>query len=224
MPRASTRCAWLLPVALAGLGGCDPSQSGQAMPFLQALFQGFARSGQGQLQQPGMGIQNFQSVPSGTAPAASAAPATSPPPSPAPPPADLLGQPGAGDAGLTTTGDPGVAEAGGLRLLLEGEASWYGDTEHGGETSTGETMDRNALTAAIVGTRTPYMVRVVRTDTGESVDVRVNDAGPFAVDSKGKAIFPLRRHPTRVIDLSQAAFRRLGDTRAGVIPVKVYAL
>ena len=43
-----------------------------------------------------------------------------------------------------------------------------------------------------------------------SVQVRINDRGPFAVDSSGNAIKPLRPHPTRVIDLSKAARDALG--------------
>lgn len=63
----------------------------------------------------------------------------------------------------------------------------------------------NALTAAHrtlpLGTR----VRVTNLDNGRSVDVRINDRGPFA----GR----------RVIDLSYAAAQRLGAVGTGLVRV-----
>lgn len=54
------------------------------------------------------------------------------------------------------------------------------------------------------------MVTVTNKSNGKSVKVKVNDRGPFAVDSNGKAIKPLKPHPTRVIDLSKSARDALG--------------
>jgi len=88
-----------------------------------------------------------------------------------------------------------------------GMASYYADRLHGRRTASGERYDRAAFTAAHrqlpFGTR----VRVVRLDNGQSVDVRINDRGPFV---KG-----------RVIDLSYAAARELGMLQAGVVEVRI---
>ena len=88
---------------------------------------------------------------------------------------------------------------------LSGQASWYGHPHHGRRTSSGEIYDMNKLTAAHrtlpLGTR----VLVTNLDNGRTVEVRINDRGPF------------RRN--RVLDLSYAAARQLGMVGEGVIPV-----
>ncbi len=77
-----------------------------------------------------------------------------------------------------------------------GVASWYGVPHHGKQTASGETYDMNSLTAAHrtlpFGTR----VRVVNLKNSRSVEVRINDRGPFVAG--------------RIIDLSRAAARSLG--------------
>jgi rare lipoprotein A len=91
-----------------------------------------------------------------------------------------------------------------------GEASWYGHPYHGRRTASGERYDMHQLTAAH---RTlPFETRVLvrRRDDGRSVEVRINDRGPFI---KG-----------RVIDLSFAAARRIGLDIDGVAPVSVEVL
>jgi putative cell wall-binding protein len=79
---------------------------------------------------------------------------------------------------------------------FEGEASWYGPGFHGNTTASGETFDRNALTAAhrtlAFGTR----VRVTNLENGRQVIVRINDRGPY--------------HGGRVIDLSERAAQEIG--------------
>ena len=91
-----------------------------------------------------------------------------------------------------------------------GAASYYADRFHGRQTASGERYDRNAYTAA--HRRLPFgtKVQVTRLDTGSSVEVRINDRGPFV---KG-----------RVIDLSYAAAKRLGMLRKGVVKVRVVSL
>lgn len=90
-----------------------------------------------------------------------------------------------------------------------GEASYYGDTFAGRPTASGETFAPETLTAAHrtlpFGTR----VRVVRVDVpGEpSVEVRVNDRGPF---KRG-----------RIIDLSRAAARELEMVADGIAEVRL---
>ncbi len=88
-----------------------------------------------------------------------------------------------------------------------GRASWYGGHFHGRKTASGETYDKEALTAA--HPRLPFgtVVRVTNEKNGWSVNVRINDRGPHA---KG-----------RIIDLSEAAARQLGMIGDGVVPVSV---
>jgi rare lipoprotein A len=86
-----------------------------------------------------------------------------------------------------------------------GYASWYGHPYHGRRTASGEMYDMQQLTAAHRTIPLGTWLVVTRTDTGQSVEVRVNDRGPF-VDG-------------RIVDLSYAAARVLGADRAGVVPV-----
>lgn len=93
---------------------------------------------------------------------------------------------------------------------LRGKASWYGYPFHGRKTSNGETYNMYALTAAHRTLPFGSRVRVQRLDTGSSVDVRINDRGPFI---KG-----------RVIDLSKRAAGRLDLLSSGVAPVRLIPL
>jgi len=143
---------------------------------------------------------------------------------------DFLGLSRQPEDGLDTGGDPGVEPPAGDaqgEVLKEGQASWYGPGFHGRTTANGETYDQNAMTAAMTGVELGIRVRVVREDTGASVEVRVNDRGPYAVDGNGRLARvngEIQPHPTRVIDLSRAAMESLGGIQAGVIRVKVYKL
>lgn len=91
-----------------------------------------------------------------------------------------------------------------------GVASWYGRKFHGRRTSSGETYDMHAMTAAHKTLPLPTWVRVTHLSNGRSIVVRVNDRGPF-VDN-------------RLIDLSYAAARELGMVEAGTGLVEVEAL
>lgn len=88
-----------------------------------------------------------------------------------------------------------------------GQASWYGEPFHGRRTSSGEIFDMYRLTAAHrtlpLGTR----VLVTHLENGRSVEVRINDRGPF---KRG-----------RIVDLSYAAAQRLGALGAGIFPVRL---
>ena len=88
-----------------------------------------------------------------------------------------------------------------------GIASWYGRRYHGQKTSSGETYDMYAMTAAHPTLPIPSYVRVTSVANGRTVVVRVNDRGPF--------------HSDRVIDLSYVAAYKLGYVRAGSAPVEV---
>jgi rare lipoprotein A len=85
-----------------------------------------------------------------------------------------------------------------------GTASWYG-SESGNRTATGARFRPQNLTAAHKTLPLPCKVRVTNLRNGRSVDVLVNDRGPF---KKG-----------RLIDLSKGAARRLGIR--GLAKVKV---
>lgn len=83
-----------------------------------------------------------------------------------------------------------------LARLETGIASWYGRQFHGRKTANGESFDMDALTAAHRKLPFGSWVRVRNLVNGRSVDVRINDRGPF-----------IKR---RIIDLSRAAARALG--------------
>ena len=89
-----------------------------------------------------------------------------------------------------------------------GEATYYSDRLAGRPTASGEPYDPRALSAAHRTLPFGTEVRVTRTDSGQSVLVRINDRGPF-----GKA--------RRIIDLSRAAAERIDMIRAGVVPVSI---
>lgn len=92
----------------------------------------------------------------------------------------------------------------------EGVASWYGPNFHARMTASGEQYDQNEFTAAHKTLPMPSMVRVMRLDNGRSVDVRINDRGPFV---KG-----------RIIDLSKAAAKEIGLDVSGTTRVRVQYL
>ena len=89
-----------------------------------------------------------------------------------------------------------------------GVASWYGKRFHGQKTSSGETYDMYAMTAAHPILPIPSYARVTSVKTGRQVIVRINDRGPF--------------HGGRVIDLSYAAAYRLGliDSGSGEVEIQ----
>ncbi len=93
------------------------------------------------------------------------------------------------------------------QVLERGEASWYGPGFHGKQTANGETYNQQELTAAHRTLPFNTVVRVRNLDTGKSVDVRINDRGPYAQG--------------RVIDLSRAAAQRIDMLNSGVAPVEI---
>ncbi|MFP4062143.1 MAG: septal ring lytic transglycosylase RlpA family protein [Halochromatium sp.] len=94
--------------------------------------------------------------------------------------------------------------------VLSGIASYYHDSLHGRKTASGKVYNKHALSAAHktlpLGTR----VRVTDANSGRSVDLEVNDRGPFI---KG-----------RIIDLSRRAATELGMIKKGVANVRVEIL
>ena len=91
-----------------------------------------------------------------------------------------------------------------------GIASWYGRKFHGRKTANGERFDMNYLSAAHRTLPMPSIVRVTNLDNGRTLNLRVNDRGPFA---RG-----------RIIDVSRRAAQLLGFERKGTAKVNVSIL
>nr|VFJ58219.1 MAG: rare lipoprotein A [Candidatus Kentron sp. FM]VFJ62986.1 MAG: rare lipoprotein A [Candidatus Kentron sp. FM]VFK19661.1 MAG: rare lipoprotein A [Candidatus Kentron sp. FM] len=97
-----------------------------------------------------------------------------------------------------------------LGYVKRGIASWYGRKFHGRRTSSGETYDMFAMTAAHRSLPLPTYVRVINLENGRQAIVRVNDRGPF--------------HPDRIIDLSYAAAVKLHIAQRGTARVEIRAI
>jgi rare lipoprotein A len=91
-----------------------------------------------------------------------------------------------------------------------GIASWYGKKFNGERTSSGETYDMYAMTAAHPTLPLPSYARVTNLTNQKSVIVRINDRGPFLHD--------------RVIDLSYTAAYKLGIIGDGSSEVEVESI
>lgn len=90
---------------------------------------------------------------------------------------------------------------------LEGYASWYGGKFQGRLTASGEVFDTARLTAAHKTLPFGTIVEVTHLGNGRTVEVRINDRGPFVEG--------------RVIDLSRAGADALDMTGEGVAPVRL---
>lgn len=95
-------------------------------------------------------------------------------------------------------------------FVQEGVASSYGRDFHGRKTSSGETFDMNAMTAAHKTLPLGVYVKVRHKRTGREIVVRINDRGPFVRE--------------RIIDLSEGAAHKLEMVQEGVASVKITAL
>jgi rare lipoprotein A len=91
-----------------------------------------------------------------------------------------------------------------------GLASWYGHPYHGRPSASGEIYDMEQMTAAHRTLPFGTWVRVHDLDNEKSVDVRINDRGPF-VDG-------------RIIDLSHAAARAIAMIGPGTARVRLQIL
>lgn len=88
-----------------------------------------------------------------------------------------------------------------------GVASWYGKDFHGKLAANGEVFDMTAYTAAHRKLPLGSLVRVVNLTNGKSVQVRINDRGPYI--------------PGRMLDLSHAAALELDMVDAGTSVVQI---
>jgi rare lipoprotein A len=86
-------------------------------------------------------------------------------------------------------------------------ASFYGEEFHGKLTSNGEIFDMYGMTAAHKTLPFGTILKITYPATGKSVEVRINDRGPFAEG--------------RDIDLSYGAASKIGLVKDGVGKVKV---
>ena len=93
------------------------------------------------------------------------------------------------------------------RYKESGTASYYAKRFHNRKTASGERLNNNAMTAAhrTLPFGTKVIVRNMR--NGKTVEVRINDRGPFV---KG-----------RIIDLSRAAFSRIASLDDGLAKVEI---
>jgi len=88
-----------------------------------------------------------------------------------------------------------------------GVASWYGPDFHGKPTSSGEIYDMYQFTCAHNSFPLGTMVMVTNLENGKSVELKVNDRGPFVKE--------------RLIDVSYAAAQVLDLWAKGTALVKV---
>ena len=88
-----------------------------------------------------------------------------------------------------------------------GRAYWYGAQFHGRKTASGERFDMHAATAAHRTLPLGSLVEVTNLDNDRTVQVRINDRGPFSGD--------------RILDLSRAAAERLDFVSRGTARVRV---
>src|SRR3989475_2586285 len=92
-------------------------------------------------------------------------------------------------------------------MMETGVASWYGPKFHDKLTASGEVFNQEKFTAAHQTLPWGSRVKVTNLANGKSVDVRINDRGPF-----GKG---------RIIDVSRAAARALRMVGRGITTVRV---
>ena len=108
---------------------------------------------------------------------------------------------------LSCSGKQVRGDSKGIGYAESGQASFYAMKYHSRKTASGERLDQYAFTAAHRTLPFGTKVKVTNLENGKSVTVKINDRGPFV---KG-----------RVIDLTQAAFKKIGDTGSGLIDVRI---
>lgn len=95
-------------------------------------------------------------------------------------------------------------------IIEDGIASWYGPNFHGKLTANGEEYDMHGLTAAHRTLPFNTILKVKNLDNSQSVQVRVNDRGPYAKN--------------RIIDLSKKAAEEIGMLGPGTAHVELIIL
>lgn len=91
-----------------------------------------------------------------------------------------------------------------------GKASFYAHKHQAKKTASGEIYDHKLNTAAHRTLPLGTQVRVTNIANGKSVEVKINDRGPFIKD--------------RIIDLSRSAFDNIAEVSDGIIEVKIESI
>jgi rare lipoprotein A len=112
--------------------------------------------------------------------------------------------------GTVTTGPIYDEDLEAGEMLQAGIASWYGPKFHGRTTANGETYNMEDFTAAHKTLPFNTIVRVTNQSNNRSVDVRINDRGPYVGD--------------RVIDLSRRAADEINMIGPGTADVTIHLL
>jgi rare lipoprotein A len=107
---------------------------------------------------------------------------------------------------------PNMASGGPSNTKQVGLASWYGQRHQARKTASGERFARGQLTAAHRSLPLGTKVKVTNLRTKQHVVVKINDRGPYG---GGKS---------RVIDLSEAAAKRIGIRERGTEWVQVIVI
>jgi rare lipoprotein A len=94
-----------------------------------------------------------------------------------------------------------------LAQIQSGKASFYADKFEGSPTASGEKYRHNKLTAAHKSLPFGTIVRVTNILNNQSVEVVINDRGPYVEN--------------RIIDVSKSAAEKLGFVNQGLADVKV---
>jgi rare lipoprotein A len=94
--------------------------------------------------------------------------------------------------------------------IESGVSSWYGPNFHGKLTANGEKYDMDGVTAAHRTLPFGSIVLVENLDNGKTVQVRINDRGPYAKN--------------RIIDLSRGAAEKIDMIGPGTARVRLYLL
>jgi len=93
---------------------------------------------------------------------------------------------------------------------IDGRASYYSKDFQGRKTANGEQFNYFDYTAAHRSLPFNTYLNVVNKENNFNIIVRVNDRGPYAKN--------------RIIDLSEAAARRIGGYHHGLVPVRIEVL
>jgi rare lipoprotein A len=91
-----------------------------------------------------------------------------------------------------------------------GIASWYGPDFDQKYTANGEVFDQDVASAAHKTLAMPTVVQVTNLDNGRSIQLRINDRGPFIGN--------------RILDVSRRAAQLLGFEQNGTAKVRVQVL
>jgi rare lipoprotein A len=114
-----------------------------------------------------------------------------------------------GLCGLLLMRLPDAADGSPSKTRQVGLASWYGTHHQGRKTASGERFSRGQLTAAHRSLPLGTKVKVTNLRTQQQVVVKITDRGPYGAGKR------------RIIDLSEAAAKRVGLLEHGTERVEV---